>query len=75
MPEVLGQTGVFFNPEQPEDIARALRELMESPQTRTELARASYERAQQYSWLRCADETFRFLVEVIQQRKKEIIDV
>jgi glycosyltransferase involved in cell wall biosynthesis len=74
MPEVLGQTGVFINPEQPEDIARALRELMESPQTRTELARASYERAQQYSWLRCADETFRFLVEVIQQRKK-IIDV
>jgi glycosyltransferase involved in cell wall biosynthesis len=73
MPEVLGQAGVFFNPEQPEDIARALRELIESPQTRTELARASYERIQQYSWLRCADETFRFLVGVIQQRKN--IDV
>ena len=29
MPEVLGQAGVFFNPEQPEDIARALRELIE----------------------------------------------
>ena len=66
MPEVLGQAGVFFNPEQPEDITRALRELIESPQTRTELARASYERVQQYSWLRCADETFRFLVGVIQ---------
>lgn len=75
MPEVLGQAGVFFNPEQPEDIARALRELIESPQTRTKLARASYERVQQYSWQRCAEETFRFLVEVIQQRKKEIIDV
>jgi len=75
MPEVLGQAGAFFNPEQPEDIARALRELIDYPETRIELARASYERAQQYSWLRCADETFRFLVEVIQQRKKEITDV
>ena len=75
MPEVLGQAGVFFNPEQPEDIARALRELIESQRTRTELARASYGRVQEYSWLRCADETFRFLVGVIQQRKKDIINV
>lgn len=67
MPEVLGQAGVFFNPEQPQDIARALRELIESPQTRTELARASYERVQEYSWQRCADETCRFLVKVIQE--------
>ncbi len=75
MPEVLGQAGVFFNPEQPEDIARALRELIESPQTRTELARASYERVQEYSWQRCADETCRFLVGVVQERKKGTIDV
>ena len=75
MTEVLGQAGVFFNPEQPEDITRALRELIESYQTRTKLARASYERVQEYSWLRCADETFRFLVGVIQQREKEIINV
>lgn len=70
MPEVLGQAGVFFNPEQSEDIARALRELIESPQIRTELARASYERVQEYSWQRCADETFEFLVGVVQQRKR-----
>ena len=76
MPEVLGQAGVFFNPEQPEDIARVLRELIESPQTRTKLARASYERVQEYSWQRCADETCRFLVGVVQQRKKKgICDV
>lgn len=64
MPEVLGQAGVFFNPEMIEDIARALYELIESPQTRSELARASYERVQKYSWQRCADETFDFLVRV-----------
>ena len=67
MPEVLGQAGVLFNPEQPEDIARALRESIESPQTRTELARASYGRVQEYSWLRCADETFRFLARIARE--------
>lgn len=64
MPEVLGDTGVYFDPEQPRDIARALHELIDSPQLRTELAQASYERAQQYSWQRCADETFKFLASV-----------
>lgn len=64
MPEVLGDTGVYFDPEQPHDIARALRQLLASPELRAELARASYERAQQYSWQRCADETFKFLAAV-----------
>jgi glycosyltransferase involved in cell wall biosynthesis len=76
MPEVLGQAGVFFNPEQPEDITRVLRELIASPQTRTKLADASYARVQEYSWQRCADETFSFLVGLIQERNKnEIINV
>lgn len=69
MPEVLGDAGVYFDPEQPEEIASALRELIESPQLRTELAQASYQRAQQFSWQRCADETFRFLVAVTHRQK------
>jgi glycosyltransferase involved in cell wall biosynthesis len=67
MPEVLGKSGVYFDPEQPADIARALLELIVSQQLRTKLAQASYERAQKYSWQRCADETFRFLVAVTQR--------
>lgn len=65
MPEILGDTGVYFDPEQPRDIARALHELLDSPQLRTELAQASYVRAQQFSWQRCADETFKFLASVV----------
>jgi glycosyltransferase involved in cell wall biosynthesis len=61
MPEVLGAGGVYFNPEQPEEIAGALRQLIESPRLREELSQLSYRQAQQYSWLRCADETFQFL--------------
>lgn len=61
MPEMLGDAGVYFDPENPRDIARALRELIDSPELRTEKARASFERAKTYSWERCARETFGFL--------------
>jgi glycosyltransferase involved in cell wall biosynthesis len=63
MPEVLGEAGMYFDPENSNDIARALRELILFPALRAKLARASFERAQLYSWRRCADETFAFLAE------------
>lgn len=64
MPEVLGDAGVYFDPEQPSDIARALRKLVDSAQLRTDLANASYERSQQFSWQRCADETLAFIAQL-----------
>jgi glycosyltransferase involved in cell wall biosynthesis len=64
MLEILGDAGAYFDPENPVDIARALRELIESPALRTQKARASFDRAQTYSWARCADDTFRFLSKV-----------
>jgi len=61
MPGVLGDGGVYFNPENAFDIARALLELIESPKLRSKIAQVSSQKAQQYSWQRCADETFGFL--------------
>ena len=68
MPEVLGDAGVYFDLEQPVDVAHALHELIESPPLRAELAQASYQRARQYSWQRCANETVGFLEEVEQYK-------
>lgn len=61
MPEILGDAGVYFDPENPEDIARALRELIQFPELRARLAQASFNRSKAYSWERCAAETFEFL--------------
>jgi glycosyltransferase involved in cell wall biosynthesis len=69
MPEVLGAGGVYFDPENTADVARALLELIESPQLRTEIAIVSHQSAKQYSWQRCADETFGFLSSVAQEYK------
>ena len=64
MPEVLGEAGVYFDPEKSVDMARALRELITSPELRSKLAQVSYQRVQQYSWQRCANETFEFIAQV-----------
>ena len=72
MPEVLGAAGVYFDPESVNDIARALSEMIKSPKLRTELAQASYELAQQYSWHLCAKATFKFLATVAHQHQGSI---
>ena len=64
MPEVLGDGGQYFDPEDPASIAAALRELVESAPLRQRQAHAARERAGQYSWSRCARETFDFLARV-----------
>lgn len=61
MPEVLGDAGVYFDPEKPEDIVRALKELIDSPALRFQKATAAFERAKAFSWQRCAGETFNFI--------------
>jgi glycosyltransferase involved in cell wall biosynthesis len=65
MREVLGDAGVYFDPEDPADIAGALRELINSPLVRSSLAQAAFQRAQGYSWQRCARETLDFLARVV----------
>lgn len=64
MPEVLKHAGEYFDPEEPEEITLALRKLINSYELRQELAGKSYQLAQNYSWERCADETFGFLAEI-----------
>lgn len=67
MPNVLGERGEYFDPENPEEIADALRRLIEEPESRRTLAESCYLAAQTYDWKRCADETFAFLADVGKQ--------
>jgi len=61
MPEVLGGAGLLFDPEQPAEIAEALRRLALDPALRGRLAAAASERARLFSWERCARETLAFI--------------
>ena len=64
MPEVLGDAGIYFNPEDPTDIANAIRQWLDFPDLRAQKALAAYNLARQYSWARCAAETFGFLARI-----------
>jgi glycosyltransferase involved in cell wall biosynthesis len=63
MSEILGVAGVYFDPERPDEIAAAIRGLIESPEQRATGAQAAFELARKFSWARCAGETFAFLSE------------
>ena len=64
MPEVLGDGGVYFDPEKADNIAKALSALIDSPELRAQVALKAFERAKSYSWRRCAGETLQFLARV-----------
>jgi glycosyltransferase involved in cell wall biosynthesis len=64
MQEILGDAGTYFDPERPDDIAAALRSMIEDPELRARSAAGASERAARYSWRRCAIETFEFIARV-----------
>ena len=64
MPEVLGDAGVYFDPDQIDTIVQGLRALIEDAALRQQLARKAWARAQIYSWQRCAHDTFEFIARV-----------
>jgi glycosyltransferase involved in cell wall biosynthesis len=69
MPEILQDAGLYFDPESPSDIANAIRKFIVLPELREEKANLSFALVQQYSWRRCADETFDFLAGIVKGSK------
>ena len=61
MPEVLGNAGEFFNPEDPSSIADAVERILRDPEHRKTLACRAHALSMNYSWTRCGNETWIFL--------------
>ncbi|MDC1408264.1 glycosyltransferase family 4 protein [Candidatus Puniceispirillum sp.] len=61
MPEILGDAGLYFNPESPESIASAIHEMASNESMRLSLSRKSKLKSNQYSWKICAEQTWRFV--------------
>jgi glycosyltransferase involved in cell wall biosynthesis len=69
MPEVLADGGVYFDPEDADSIADAIEQIIQSPELRLAIAQRAKALSQQYSWKRCADETWAFVVETYLRTK------
>ena len=70
MPEILGDAGVYFDPEQDQDIAVAIEQLINNLSLRQSVAKRAKALSEQYSWERCADRTWAFLVQTYARRNK-----
>ena len=70
MPEVLADAGVYFDPENPISIAEAIQKLIDDSLLREKLASKAKLLSQQYSWSRCAKETWTFISEIGQTNGK-----
>jgi glycosyltransferase involved in cell wall biosynthesis len=64
MPEVLRDGGVYFDPEDAQSISAAMEKVIASPDLRGSIARRAKALSEQYSWARCAAETWKFLAAV-----------
>ncbi len=65
MPQVLHDGGIYFDPYDNKDIANAIMALLQSPEQRWQMALANRRRAVEYSWDKCAADTFSFITECI----------
>jgi glycosyltransferase involved in cell wall biosynthesis len=59
LPEVVGEAAVLFDPHEPEEIAGAIRSILESVDLQERLRAAGPERASQFSWEHAAAATMR----------------
>jgi len=69
MPEVLEDGGVYFDPENPESIAVSIEGLIANPVKSSEYAIRTKKLSRQYSWARCANETFSFIAQTAERVK------
>lgn len=71
MPEVLGSAGAYFDPELPDSIASAIESVFRDGARLEKMAKEGQVRAKDYSWARCAKETFDFIAQVAIIQEKE----
>lgn len=64
MPEVLGEHGVYMNPEDPDSIADALRALFESRELRERVAAGARAATEKVTWEEMSRKTWEFLAQI-----------
>lgn len=57
LPEALGEAAVYFDPRQPEEIARAIMTVLKDQSLQEKLITKGFEQIKKYSWGKCAQET------------------
>jgi glycosyltransferase involved in cell wall biosynthesis len=67
LPEVLGDSVLYCNPEDPKDIAKNIEKLVEDKQAQEYYREKGFIHSSQYSWNKCSTELFQVVEEVLQR--------
>ena len=67
LPEIVGEAGIFIEPEDTIRMSQAIETLLEDPLRRQELSTKGLNRAKEFTWRACAERTFNIYKNVIEQ--------
>lgn len=70
LPEIGGEAAVYFNPQNPEEIAAAILKVVSNENLKKELSLKGLAQAQKFSWEKAAAETLKVLIEAAGEEKK-----
>ena len=65
MPEILDESGLYFDPLDVSSIKNVIKKLIDSQNLRSELSNRAFQRARFFSWKNCADKTFEYFRTII----------
>jgi glycosyltransferase involved in cell wall biosynthesis len=63
LPETLQDGGVYFNPEKIPEIENSIEKVINNPKLRSVIISKSIELSKNYTWKKCSDATFQFIIE------------
>ena len=64
MPEILKESGVYFDPDNALDIELTLERFISQEHLRAEKSALSFRESKKYEWAKCAQETFNFVSQI-----------
>jgi glycosyltransferase involved in cell wall biosynthesis len=68
LPEICGDSAIYCDPKSPEDIAKKIREILESQPLEESQRLKGYQHSKKYSWNTAAIKTFELINEVANKR-------
>jgi len=71
MPEILEENGEYFDPNDPKSISRAVNRILLNNK-KMNYSKIAFQRAQKFSWEKCANETFKFLESRVYTKRLDI---
>ena len=72
IPEVVGDAGLLFDPDDPDELRAKMEAVLSDPQLREELINRGLKRAKLFSWEKCAKETLAVFKEACEAKRRKL---